>query len=59
MNLPAVVERFATAQKLHRAGQRARASALYQRILGDHPDHAPTLHMLGVLALQEGKHDGE
>jgi tetratricopeptide (TPR) repeat protein len=50
-------ERFAAAQRLHKAGQRAGALALYQRILGDHPDHAATLHMLGVLALQEGKHD--
>ena len=57
MNPLPVRERFATAQKLHKTGQRAGALALYQRILGDHPDHAPTLHMMGVLALQDGKHN--
>ena len=45
MNPPPACDRF-TAQRLHKTGQRAGPLALYERILGDHPDHAPTLHML-------------
>jgi Flp pilus assembly protein TadD len=57
MSPQSIRDKFSTAQRLHKSGQRASALALYQAILGDHPDHAPTLHMLGVLALQDGKRD--
>jgi tetratricopeptide (TPR) repeat protein len=37
------------------AGRLREAGALYQQILGEKPDHAPSLHLLGVVALQIGQ----
>ena len=42
------------AAMLHAAGRLAEAEARYRQILVAVPDHAPTRHMLGVLALQTG-----
>jgi tetratricopeptide (TPR) repeat protein len=45
------------ALSLHRAGNLAGAEQLYRTILAAHPDHAPTLHLLGVLAFQDRRGD--
>jgi len=37
------------------AGRLQEAGALYQQILAQAPDHAPSLHLLGVVALQIGQ----
>ena len=42
------------AAMLHAAGRLGDAEARYRQILAAVPDHAPTRHMLGVLALQTG-----
>jgi tetratricopeptide (TPR) repeat protein len=39
------------------AGRLTEASALYQRVLALRPDHAPSLHLLGSIALQLGRPD--
>lgn len=41
--------------KLHQAGRLDQAQQLYLQILRTEPDHADTLHLLGVLAAQSGK----
>lgn len=43
---------FAEALEQHRSGNRAQAGRLYAKVLANQPDHAPALHMTGVLALQ-------
>jgi tetratricopeptide (TPR) repeat protein/SAM-dependent methyltransferase len=48
---------FDEAQDLHQAGRLAEALERYKRILAANPAHAPTLHMTGVLALQNGQND--
>jgi tetratricopeptide (TPR) repeat protein len=50
-------QRFAAAVETHRAGRLAEAERGYRRILHDHPDHADSLHLLGLLALQAGHPD--
>jgi tetratricopeptide (TPR) repeat protein len=52
-----VAERFATALSHHQAGRLAEAESLYRQILAIEPDHADSLHYLGVLAGQLGRHD--
>jgi tetratricopeptide (TPR) repeat protein len=39
----------------HQAGRLDRAERLYRKVLAKDPDHAETLHLLGVLAFQCGK----
>ncbi|HEV2674359.1 MAG TPA: tetratricopeptide repeat protein [Aliidongia sp.] len=46
---------FATARSHLDAGRLQQAGALYQQILAQVPDHAPSLHLLGVVALQVGQ----
>ena len=46
---------FYAAMQLHRAGRLAEAEAAYRRLLGDHPDRADALQMLGVLLSQMGR----
>src|SRR5581483_2209604 len=41
----------------HRAGDLTGAERLYQEILAADADHAGALHLLGVIALQTGRHD--
>ena len=48
---------LATALDAHRAGQLATADGLYRRILGLHPHHADCLHLSGVVAHQQQRHD--
>ena len=47
---------FRQAVQLHRAGRMAEAEQFYRQILATAPHHADSLHMLGVLALQTGRH---
>ncbi|OIR09997.1 beta-barrel assembly-enhancing protease [mine drainage metagenome] len=42
------------ARARHEAGALAEAEPLYQAVLGRAPDHAETLHLLGVLKAQQG-----
>jgi tetratricopeptide (TPR) repeat protein len=42
---------------LHRAGRLAEAEGLYRQILAVEPDHADSLHLVGVIAQQNGRHD--
>jgi len=41
----------------HQAGRLADAEALYRQILAVEPNNADALHLLGVVALQVGRHD--
>ncbi|PKU24236.1 tetratricopeptide repeat protein [Telmatospirillum siberiense] len=41
----------------HRAGRLDQAEAIYRRILEADKTHADSLHLLGVVSFQEGKHD--
>ncbi|MEX0676319.1 MAG: tetratricopeptide repeat protein [Pirellulales bacterium] len=41
------------ASELHRAGQLAAAEQLYRQILAGEPEHAPTLHAMGLLTFQQ------
>jgi predicted O-linked N-acetylglucosamine transferase (SPINDLY family) len=45
---------FQRALLCQRQGETAQAEELYQRILAVQPAHAPTLHLLGSMALQRG-----
>jgi tetratricopeptide (TPR) repeat protein len=47
---------LATAIALHRQGLLSEAEPLYRRVLATRPDQFDALHMLGVIALQEGRH---
>ncbi|WP_189046041.1 tetratricopeptide repeat protein [Aliidongia dinghuensis] len=46
---------FQAARRHLDAGRLPEAGALYQQILAEAPDHAPSLHLLGVIALQVGQ----
>ncbi len=48
---------FQNAVQHHQAGQLPQAQELYQQILQQQPNHADTLHYLGVLAHQLGQND--
>ena len=48
---------FTLALELHRAGRLAEAEQGYRRILERQPEHADSLHLLGVVALQTGHLD--
>src|SRR6185437_1753845 len=54
---PAPPDDFDEIARLHRAGDLDRAEAGYRRLLGDSPDHADSLHLLGVLEHQRGRHE--
>lgn len=41
----------------HRGGQLDEAEALYRQILAVDPDHADSLHLLGIIAHQRGQHE--
>ncbi len=49
-------DRFQTALSAHQKGHLAQARALYEEVLADDPDHADAIHLLGVVAFQEGRH---
>lgn len=48
---------FGEAARRYRAGRLDEAERLYRRILAIDPRHADSLHLLGVLAHQAGRHD--
>jgi len=45
---------FALALQHHRAGRLAEAERAYREILRSEPEHADSLHLLGVIAMQSG-----
>jgi tetratricopeptide (TPR) repeat protein len=47
---------FENAVKLHQAGRLDEAQQIYRQILAAQPDQFDSLHMLGVIDLQRGKH---
>lgn len=51
----ALAARLQQAMALHRAGRLAKAEAAYRHILEIAPDHADALHLLGLLAFQQGR----
>ena len=51
----AVEARFRDAMSRHQGGNLDEARGMYEEILRDEPGHADSLHMLGVLAHQEGR----
>lgn len=53
--MPTVQEAFAFALQRHSAGHLPEAEGLYRSILLSAPDHADTLHLMGVLAYQRGR----
>ena len=48
---------FAVAVQHHQTGRLEQAENLYRQVLGTNPRHPDSLHLLGVLALQVGRHD--
>ena len=50
-----VAEALQQGFRCHQAGDWQQASRYYQACLERDPDHAPTLHLLGVLAIQRGQ----
>ena len=48
---------FDLALQHHQAGRLAEAEAIYRQILAQEPNHADTLHLLGVIAQQAGRSD--
>jgi tetratricopeptide (TPR) repeat protein len=51
----AIQEFFQRGVQLHGVGRLAEAEQVYRQILAAAPNHADSLHMLGVLALQSGQ----
>jgi Flp pilus assembly protein TadD/2-polyprenyl-3-methyl-5-hydroxy-6-metoxy-1,4-benzoquinol methylase len=43
------------AVRLHQTGQLDQAAALYRKVLSVHPNSADALHLLGMIALQQGQ----
>jgi tetratricopeptide (TPR) repeat protein/SAM-dependent methyltransferase len=56
-NSAEVAELFATALQHHQRGDLNKAWDQYQAVLVRKPDHAESLHHLGVIAIQIGRHD--
>lgn len=52
--MPAAEALFPTAIAHHQHGRLNEAEAIYRAILGETPDHADSLHLLGVVACQRG-----
>jgi protein O-GlcNAc transferase len=55
LNIPSIPEALEQASTLHRAGRLTEAEQLYRQILDIKPDHADSLHLLGVIAHQRGR----
>jgi tetratricopeptide (TPR) repeat protein len=54
--MPAIPGHFATALEFHQSGRIKDAERLYRQCLTINPRHADSLHLLGVVALAEGRH---
>jgi predicted O-linked N-acetylglucosamine transferase (SPINDLY family) len=54
--MPTVSEAFLTAVQHYQAGRPELAAEICRRIVEAEPNHAETLHMLGVIAHQSGRH---
>jgi protein O-GlcNAc transferase len=54
--VPSIAQAFAIAMAHHRAGRLELAEEIYRRILAAEPNHAPSLHLLGLAAHQRGRH---
>ena len=52
---PAVHPLLPEAAGLHQAGHLAEAAVRYERIIAEIPGHFDATHLLGVIALQEGR----
>ena len=52
-----VAEQFAEALGHHQAGRLAEAERLYRQIWAIDPNHADSLHLLGLVARQQGRND--
>ena len=52
-----MIDLFSEAIKRHRTGCLANAEELYRLVLVDDPRHADSLHLLGVVAYQTGRHE--
>jgi len=50
-----ISQALAIAVQHHQAGRLATAEQIYRQILAAEPNHADALHLLGVIALQQGK----
>ena len=55
--MPAIAELFDQALRHHQGGDLALAENLYRQILQADPWHADAWHLLGVIAMQVGRHD--
>jgi protein O-GlcNAc transferase len=54
---PRIAELFAAGVAHHGAGRLPQAEACYRQALAVQPDHTDSLHLLGVIAYQVGRHD--
>jgi len=54
---PGVQDAFDNAVRRHQAGRVQDAERLYRQVLEIDPRHADSLHLLGVIAAQTGRHD--
>ncbi|HSZ55891.1 MAG TPA: tetratricopeptide repeat protein [Tepidisphaeraceae bacterium] len=50
-----IQQTFDLASQHHRSGRLQEAEALYRQVLAEQPNHAQSLHMLGMLAAQVGQ----
>ncbi|MEZ0330848.1 MAG: tetratricopeptide repeat protein [Methylophilaceae bacterium] len=55
-NQQTVQAQYQQALGFHKVGQLAQAEALYRELLDNHPQHADSLHLLGVLCHQTARH---
>ena len=53
--MPTISQALEIALRHHQAGRLAAASLIYRQILAAEPDHTEALHLLGVIAQQEGR----
>jgi protein O-GlcNAc transferase len=52
-----IQKKFDNALLYHQTGRLAEAERLYREILTSEPEHAESLHFLGVLAYQVGRYE--
>jgi Flp pilus assembly protein TadD len=55
MSPESIDQAIAVAVQHHQAGDFPRAEAIYRQVLNDSPNHAITLHLLGILSGQTGR----